>query len=331
MPITAPTGAATGRIVPNALAITEWYSKIDGTIEACGQASVAMALHALNPGKYPATSAFVTQLATETTNAKETTDWPHASTSARNLQWLFKQHGYSATIHYAGDYRTTVQAFAGVKPLCVGVSNATAFGGHDAHVNGHWVTIFGVNPKGVYIVGDPNTSEATSGAFVFYSPAQLAAAEPFAVLVPNQDPLASIPLIGGALDSLIAPVNQTMLHVNGFSGIVGAIAADEHVSQPNLSSMLDLPGWVFSNMRAWLIRAIVIGVGLLLILAVLIQTIKTVDPDFWQMMSTPASGGGPQLAQALTGAAPGVGGGVGGAAAGATGGAGIPVELAALA
>lgn len=328
MPVTAPTGGATGKLVPNALAITEWYSKIDGTIEACGQASVAMALHALAPSKYPATSAFVTQLATETTAAKQTTDWPHASTSARNLQWLFKQHGYSATIHYAGDYKTTVQAFAGVRPLCVGVSNATAFGGHDAHVNGHWVCIFGVDARGVYIVGDPNTPEATSGAFVFYTPAQLDAAEVFAVLVPNQDPLASIPIIGGPLDSLIAPVNQTLLHVNGFSGIVGAIAADEQVSAPGISSLIDLPRWVFSNMRAWLIRAIVIGVGLLLILAVLIQTIKTVDPDFWQAISTPA---GPQVAQALSG---GIGGGAGaGGAGGAEAGAsaGIPVELAALA
>ena len=324
MPDMAAT-ATGGRIVPNAQAITEWYSKIDGTIEACGQASVAMALHALNPKKFPATAAFVTQLATETTNARQTTDWPHASTSARNLQWLFKQQGYSATIHYAGDWGTTIKAFSGVKPLCVGVSNATAFGGHDAHVNGHWICIFGVDPRGVFIVGDPNTSEATSGAFVFYTPAQLQAAEIFAVLVPNQDPLASIPLIGGPLDSLISPVNQTLLHVNGFSDIVGAIAADERISQPSLSSLLDLPGWIFSNMRAWLIRAIVIGVGLLLILAVLIQTIKQVDPEFWQTISTPASGGGPQLAQALSSAAPGAG------AAGAAGSAGIPLELAALA
>ena len=320
--------ATAGKLVPNAVAMTEWYSKIDGTIEACGQASVAMALHALAPSKFPTTSAFVTQLATETTAAKQTTDWPHASTSARNLQWLFRQHGVSATIHYAGDWTNTIKAFAGVKPLCIGVSNATAFGGHDAHVNGHWICVFGVDAKGVYIVGDPNTPEATSGSFVFYTPAQLQAAEIFAVLVPNQDPLASIPLIGGALDSLVSPVNQTLLHVDGFSGIVGAIAADEQVSAPTLSSILDLPGWVFSNMRAWLIRAIVIGVGLLLILAVLIQLVKQVDPDFWQMISSPASGqAGGQVAQALSGA-----GGAAGAAGAAEGAsAGIPVELAALA
>lgn len=316
--------ATAGKLVPNAVAITEWYSKIDGTIEACGQASVAMALHALAPNKFPATSAFVTQLATETTGAKQTTDWPHASTSARNLQWLFRQHSVSATIHYAGDWNNAIKAFVGVKPLCIGVSNASAFGGHDAHVNGHWICVFGVDAKGVYIVGDPNTPEATSGAFVFYTPAQLQAAEIFAVLVPNQDPLASLPLIGGALDGLISPVNQTLLHVDGFSGIVGAIAADERVTQPAVSSLLDLPGWIFSNMRAWLIRAIVIGVGLLLILAVLIQTIKQVDPSFWQQISTPAGGGGSQVAQALAG-----GGGAGGAEAGAS--AGIPVELAALA
>lgn len=322
MPVKAPTGAATGKIVPNAVAITEWYSKIDGTIEACGQASVAMSLHALAPNKFPATSAFVTQLANETTSAKQTTDWPHASTSPRNLQWLFRQHGYTATIHSGGDWQNALNAFAGVKPLCVGVSNATAFGGHDAHVHGHWLCVFGVNARG-FIVGDPNTPEATSGAFVVYTLAQFQAAEVFAVLIPNQDPLASIPLIGGWLDGAVAPVNQTLLHVEGFSGIVGAIAADEHVSAPGLSSLLDLPRWMFDNMRAWLIRAIVICVGLLLIVAVLIQTIKAVDPDFWQAISTPA---GPQLAQALSGA-----GGLGGAASGAAGGADIPVEVAALA
>lgn len=317
--------ATTGRIVPNAVAITEWYSRVDGTIESCGQASVAMALHALNPSKFPSTSSFVTQLATETTGARQTTDWPHASTSPSNLKWLFKQHGVSATSH-TGDWQTALRAFAGVKPLVIGVGNATAFGGHDAHVDGHYVCVFGVDARGVFIVGDPNTPESTSGAFVYYTLPQFQAAEPFTVLVPNQDPLASLPIVGGALDSLVSPVNQTLLHVGGFSDIVAAIAADERVSAPNLTSALDIPGWFFGNMRAWLIRAIVIGVGLLLILAVLIQVIKQADPDFWQSLS-PAG----QASQVLgsSGGAAGLGGDAGGAAdAGA--GAGIPVELAAV-
>ena len=311
----ATTTAA--RIVPNAVAITEWYSKIDGTIEACGQASVAMALHSLNPARNPSTASFVTQLATETTGARQTTDWPHASTSPRNLQWLFRQHGVSATIH-TGDWQTTLRAYAGVKPLVVGVGNATAFGGHDAHIDGHYVCVFGIQSDGAFAVGDPNTPEATSGALVSYTLAQFQAAEPFAALVPNQDPLASIPLIGGALDAAISPVNQTILHVNGFEGIVGAINADERISPPSLSSLVDLPGWVFGNMRAWLIRAIVIGVGLLLILAVLIQTIKQADPDFWSSLS-PAGQAGP-LASGMDG----------GADVAAGEGAGIPLEAVAL-
>ena len=316
---------AAGRIVPNAVAITEWYSRIDGSIESCGQASVAMALHALKGT--PATSSFVTQLSGETQAAKQTTDWPHASTSPNNLKWLFKQHGVTAIIH-SGDWQTALQAFAGVKPLVLGVSNATAFGGHDAHIDGHYVCVFGLNTNGTYAVGDPNTPESTTGALVSYSAAQIHAAQPFAVLVPNESPLSSIPVIGGALDAAVSPVNQTILHVNGFSGIVGVINAEEHVSAPDVSSLADLwrlPGWVFSNAKAWLVRGIVIGIGLLLILAVLIQVIKQTDPDFWQQMS-PAG-----QAQQVLGTV-GMGGG-GGAADGAEAGAGagIPVEAAALA
>ena len=317
---------AAGKIVPNAVAITEWYSRVDGTIESCGQASVAMALHVLKDT--PATSAFVTSLANETANAKQTTDWPHASTSPNNLKWLFRQHGVTAIIH-SGDWQTALQAFAGVKPLVLGVSNATAFGGHDAHIDGHYVCVFGLNTNGTYAVGDPNTPESTTGALVSYSAAQIHAAQPFAVLVPNESPLSSIPLIGSTLDAAVSPVNQTILHVNGFDGIVAVINADEHVSAPGVSSLLDLPGWVFGNMKAWLIRGIVIGIGLLLILAVLIQVIKQTDPDFWQSI-TPAG-----QAQQVLGTL-GMGGGSGGAGAAEGGaeagaGAGIPVEAVALA
>ena len=321
---------AAGKIVPNAVAITEWYSRVDGSIESCGQASVAMALHVLK--NTPATSAFVTQLANETQAAHQTTDWPHASTSPNNLKWLFKQHGVTAIIH-SGDWQTALQAFAGVKPLVLGVSNATAFGGHDAHIDGHYVCVFGLNTNGTYAVGDPNTPEATTGALVSYSAAQIHAAQPFAVLVPNESPLSSIPVIGGALDAAVSPVNQTILHVNGFSDIVAVINADEHVSAPGASSLLDLPGWVFGNMKAWLIRGIVIGIGLLLILAVLIQVIKQVDPDFWQQMS-PAGQAQQVLGTVGLGGGGGAGAGDAGAAGGAEGagaGAGIPVEAAALA
>lgn len=281
--------AAGMRQVNGAQAITEWYSRIDGSIEACGQASVAMALHVLKGT--PATASFVTQLATETQQAKQTTDWPHASTSPNNLKWLFSKHGVTSTIH-TGDWETAIRAFAGVKPLVLGVGHAEAFGGHDAHVDGHYVCVFGVNADGTYAVGDPNTPESTSGTLVTYTLAQFQAARPFAVLVPQENPLASIPVIGGALDAAVSPVNQAIHHINGFSDLVAVIGADEHI-QPwdNHWAWLNIPGYLYGNVKAWLIRAIVIGVGLLLIAAVLIQVIKQSDPDFWQSMS-PQTGGG---------------------------------------
>ncbi len=317
-------GLAGGKLVANAEAITEWYSRLSGTIEACGQASVAMALHALNPAKNPATSAFVTQLAQETVNAHQTTDWPHTSTSPANLLWLFRQHGVTATQH-TSDWETALRAFAGVRPVVVGVAHAEAFGGHDAHIDGHYVCVFGINANGTLAVGDPNTPESTQGALVSYTLAQVQGAQPFCALIPAENPLTSIPLAGPVLNAAMTPVNNAIHHVHGFSGIVQAIAADETVSAPGASSLLDLPGWVFGNMRAWLVRAIVIGVGLLLILAVLIQVIKQSDPQFWQSLSPGQAG---QLAGPLTGL---TGGGGGAATAVEGAGAGIPLEALALA
>lgn len=321
-----PTGLtlASDKLVPNAVAITEWYSKIDGTIEACGQASAAMALHSLKGT--PATASFVTALAQETVSGGQVTDAPHASTSPANLKWLLGKHGVTATIH-TGDWETALRAFAGVKPLLIGVAHAEAFGGHDAHVDGHWVCVFGYSASGGYAVGDPNTPEATSGALVTYTLAQFQAARPFAALVPQENPLASIPVVGGVLDAAVSPVNQAIHHINGFSDLVAVIDADEHIVAPGVSSLLDLPGWVFGNMKAWLIRGVFIGVGLLLILAVLIQVIKQADPDFWQSLS-PAQAGqtGPQGGFAPAGGAAGDAADAGAAGAGG----GIPVEAMAL-
>lgn len=328
---TVATKGAGGKLVPNAEAITEWYSRIDGTIESCGQASVGMALHVLNPAKFPATSSFVTQLAQETVAAHQTTDWPHASTTPANLRWLFSHHGVTATSH-TGDWETALRAFAGIRPIVVGVSHAEAFGGHDAHIDGHYVCVFGVNANGTFAVGDPNTPESTQGAMVSYTLAQFQGARPFVALVPSENPLTSIPGAAPVLNAVVSPVNTAIHHVQGFDGIVAVIAADEKISAPGVSSLLDLPGWVFGNMRAWLIRAIVIGVGLLLILAVLIQVIKQTDPDFWQQMSP--TGQAQQVLGTLGGGGGmGGGGGSAGADAGAAegAGAGIPVEAAALA
>lgn len=323
------------RIVKNAQAITEWYSRIDGTIEACGQASVAMALHVLK--NTPATPQFVTALAQETVNAREVVDWPHASTAPDDLKWLLFKHKASATIHW-NDWESSLRAQAGHIPVIVGVSNADALGGHDRGIHGHYICVFGVDGGGAYIVGDPNTPESTSGAFVTYTPAQIDAADPFAVIVPQESPLP------GPINTVVAPVNGLLYSAPGFDGIVQLIATDEvtkplpNVAQPSSLDSLNPSawagwmgalmqawfGWVASNVRAWIIRTVFILVGLFLILGVLIQVMKRADPDFWESLKpqmAAAPGGG--MGAMPLGALPNLGGNAGaGAGGGAEAGAG---------
>ena len=313
-----PTVATSPRVVKNAVAITEWYTRVGGDIEACGEAAVAMALHVVRGTSTD--PQFVTQLAQEAVAAKEVADYPHVSTSPKNLAWLLKKHGASSVIHWR-DWESALRASVGQLPVIVGVNNATAFGGHDRNVHGHYVTVFGTTPQGAFVVGDPNTPESTQGQFMTYSLAQFHAADPFAAIVPLENPLGSIPVVGTALDAVISPVNAQIRQVSGFTGIVEAIAADEVIQSPNLGSIVDLPGYMFTNFRAWLLRALVILIGLLLIIGVLLQTMKQADPAFWQSLSTTGAG----IPPGMVGGGDASGGAdAGGAAAGE--GAALPAE-----
>lgn len=259
---------AGGKIVPGAVAITEWQSRVGGDIEACGQASVAMALHVIKGT--PTTPDFVTGLAVETVNAGQTTDPPRASTSPNNLRWLAARHGLSLTIHW-GDWETAVRAHLGTLPTVVGVNNATAFGGHDSNVHGHYICIFGGDGGDNLIVGDPNTPESTQGEFVTYSWGQLRAASPFAALVPDNNPLAGVPLIGGVLSSMSSSVNGQVRHVTGFDGFAEAIHGAESIDVPQNWNFWDFPGIVWHNGEALTMRGIFIILGSFCIILALVR------------------------------------------------------------
>lgn len=312
-----------GRIVPNAVPITEWGAAVNSKFsEACGEASTAMALHVLKGT--PATVAFVIELEHAAINAGQTVDLPRASMSANNVSWLFKQNGVSSTIHW-GDWQSAVQSMAGSLPIVLGITKAYVLGGADASegIHGHFLCIFGIDNNGVFIVGDPNTTESTQGQFVHYSLSQLQAAAPFAAIVPQENPLGSIPFVGGLLIGVTAPINQQLYNLSGFTGIVEAIHQDEQFEpfqMANVTEFWKLPDWLHDNFRAVLLRSMVIIAGLVIILAVLIQTMKQADPQFWQSMSAPSGGGMPAMPS-------------GGGAPAASGGAGatLPPEAAVIA
>lgn len=285
-------------MIEAAASVTEWYSRVDGSIESCGEASVVMAAHVLKGT--PATAAEVTAASNELVANRQTTDYPHASTSPSNLIWLFRhRYGVAATDH-SGDWLSAVRTYVGSVPVVLGVGNATVFGGPDANVHGHYICIFGRSSNGEYVVGDPNTSASTRGEMVTYSESLLTAARPFGAIVPAGVPLGG-GLLGGALGTAITtatqPVNSLLRAVPGMAGVCESIHRDETLTAPNLSSVLDLPGYAWSNGRAWVVRSLTITVACILLCALLLRMVKDEDSVLGQMggataaSTTPAATG----------------------------------------
>ncbi len=171
-------------IIPGAQAVSEWYSRIGGVIAGCGEAALAV-MEGISSGNPPTIQQVTMLILTAIRNGWSS---PTGVTTPRGLANLGAATGNPLTIGPGGNsvFATIEANLAQGKPTEIGVSNARAFGGSDAGVRGHYVTVVGKNANtGQYIVADPNQPEATSGGFVRYSMSQISNALPFASLTPQ--------------------------------------------------------------------------------------------------------------------------------------------------
>lgn len=210
-------------VIPGATALSEWFSPVAGAIAGCGQAAVLVVTHLLH-GE-PLSAAELTAAIQQGVAAGQTVS-PSGATTAANLQWLGAQHGVQFTEGPGSGWQGVLNANAGTTPVVVGVNNASAFGGSDTGVQGHYVTVVGKTGTGGYLVADPNSPQAATGGLVTYTADQFAAANPFATLTPTgttgtvgSTQGLNIPGVGdvaGAISGLPASVGK---------GILGAFGA----------------------------------------------------------------------------------------------------------
>lgn len=174
--------AAGDTLVPGAKGVTELGTFVGGAIGACGEAAVAAAGAVY--GLFSTTSSAVTQLAQQAVNTGHTYG-PGASiggTSPENLQWLGAQHGLTLQ---SQPWQQALSQDAGQVPVILGLGNGSAVDPWAPHLTGHYETVLGRTSAGNYIVSDPNSAQSQSGGLVVQTPGQIAAANPFAALVPS--------------------------------------------------------------------------------------------------------------------------------------------------
>lgn len=200
-------------IIPGATAVTEWGSRVGGFINGCGQAALAV-IFGIASGTPPRISD-VTRLIQQGAAAGYTGQT--GVSTLKGLQQLSAANGIPTQIGSGANTLGTINAnLARGVPTEVGVSNASAFGGSDKNVQGHYVTVVGRSASGNFIVADPNQPQAQSGGFIEYSAAQIQQALPFGTLTPT-----SIPFPGGSERGIAAGVTPAVgglfdsFHTNG--------------------------------------------------------------------------------------------------------------------
>lgn len=166
-------------IIPGAQAVTETLSRVGGVVAGCGEAALAV-IQGVATGKPPSV-AQVTSLIQQGAAGGFTGATGVATPSG--LAQLAAASGTPVTIGSGQNVLSTVNSNLGQGlPTEIGVANAHVFGGSDANVAGHYITVVGKASNGNFIVADPNQPAALSGQFVQYSPSQITAANPFGTL-----------------------------------------------------------------------------------------------------------------------------------------------------
>lgn len=174
-----------GSIYQGAVAVTEDFTRIQGVIAGCGEASLLVILNAVKG--VPTSPSELASIITTAAKAGEVRTT--GVSSPHGLEQIAGNYGVSLQ---SGNWQTLLGQYAGRKPVIIGVSNATAFGGRDANVFGHYITVVGRTNDGRYIVSDPNSAESKQGQFIVYSASQIAQAHPFWAATPSGTPLASV-------------------------------------------------------------------------------------------------------------------------------------------
>ena len=216
--------AAGDYVIPGATAVTEWGSRVGGFIAGCGEASLAV-IQGIISGQPPSVQQ-VTALIQQ--GAATGYTGPTGVSTVSGLAQLGAASGTPLTPGSGANALSTINAnLAAGLPTELGVSNATVFGGSDANVHGHYVTVVGKTGSGNYIVADPNQPAALSGGFVQYTAQQLTSAKPFGTLTPQSMPG---PGIGGPISGSVnlpggSPFSPQQWGQGFLQGITQAIGA----------------------------------------------------------------------------------------------------------
>lgn len=174
-------------ILNGAQSVTEDLSFFMGGIVGCGEASALVISHILTGQKIDPTE--VTNLIKAAANAGKLNSAGHGQT-AQDVQWDLSQFGISSKIvgWNSGDTQSMFQqiddALSAGLPVEVGVSTGSALSGEQSNLQGHYITLVGLN-GGNFVAADPNSAQSKTGGFVNETPAQLKNANPFALIIPT--------------------------------------------------------------------------------------------------------------------------------------------------
>ena len=228
-------------IVPGATGATELLSRVGGFIAGCGEASLAVVNGVVNGT--PPSPAEVTGIIQDAISHGAGAGGVSTPTQ---LQATAKDYGFSLN---SVPWQSALTQDAGVVPIVLGVGNATAFGGSDSNVHGHYITVVGRAQNGSYIVSDPNTAASVGGGFVTYSASQIAASLPFWAGAPGTVAQATQPATS-------AVASNTVGALNGVSQAIGTFGA---TLTADLTRGLQLVGW-------GVLALVIVGAGLWLLI-----------------------------------------------------------------
>lgn len=236
------TPAAGDVVIPGAQAATELLSRTGGFIAGCGEASLAVVSGIVNGT--PVSPAAVSAIIQDAMNHGA---GPGGVSTPAELQATARDYGVSLQ---SVPWQTALAQDAGVIPVELGVGNATAFGGADANVHGHYVTVVGRAANGSYIVSDPNTQASIGGGFVTYTAQQIANARPFWAGTPGGT------IVGATYPGLTGAASAAG---NAASGIPQAITNFGQTITADVTRGAQLVGW-------GVLALVIVGAGLWLLI-----------------------------------------------------------------
>ena len=194
-------------IIPGAQAVTQWGI---GFINACGEAALAV-LEGVQNGVAPT----ISQVQNLARSGVQFGTAPSGTSTLSELQKVAAASGTATTIGPGGQAGlNTINAnLAQGKPTEVNVQRASALGGHDVGVKGHFITVVGRAANGNYIVADSNQPAALQGQFVQYSPQQLLNADLYGTLSPVNLPNPGNAASGFTADAIGSGLTQAFTNI----------------------------------------------------------------------------------------------------------------------